>query len=174
MNKDLPPPTVNKPLNEKRYTTFYHTMLILSTIGTAAAVINLTSLPATISLYSVAPLNSILGIAGHVVTLVAVLALVLLWRKDVNGLYLKLGTYATTVLITIGLFFTGESMAKEIIKQIKKEFSSQGIAVDDSFVSTLSYVSIYVSISMGIVTSIVFGLLWWFAWKKQVKADSGV
>ena len=169
---NLVPPTANAPLGQKRYTNFYLTMLILSTVGTTLAITSIVNIPTTIKLYESAPAYAILGLAGYVVTLVAFVALVLLWRKDINGLYLKIGTYATTVLLTIGLMLTGDAALKDIINKVMKEIASQGQTIDGSIITTLATAGFYASLVLGIIISITFGLLWWFAWKNQAKADT--
>lgn len=169
---DSPPPTVNQPFGQKRFTNFYLTMLILSTFGTALAVTGLVNIPMTIQVYQSAPAYAILGLANYVVTLVAVVALVLLWRKDINGLYLKIGTYVITVLLTVGLMFTSDSALKDVIQTTTKQVADQGQTVDSSLISTFATAGFYISLAIGIVTSLAFGLLWWFAWKNQAKADA--
>lgn len=169
---DSAPPTVNKPLDEEKFTRFYKIMLILSTMGTSMAVVSIINLPATINLYATAPVNSILGLASYVVTLLSVVALILLWRKDINGLYLKLGAYATTSLIAIGLLFTADFAIKDTTEKILDELAKQGQSIDSSLIANVVNISIYTSIISTIVISVVFGMLWLFAWRKQAKTDA--
>lgn len=171
-SKDLPPPTVNKIDEKKRFTNFYLAMLVLSTVGTAMASLGVFGIPELIQMFTVDPTYVILNFAGYAVTLVSIIALVLLWRKDINGLYLKLGTYVANFLLNVGLIFVGGGAADRAINTTLEELRKQGSVVDENLVSTITSATLMAALIFGLIVSVVFGLLWWFAWKNQAKADA--
>lgn len=171
-NSDLPNPTVNSPLSAQKYTRFYKTMLILSTIGTSIMVMGIINLPTIIDTYATAPLYSIINIAGYVVTLLSVVALVLLWRKDINGLYLKIGTYVAAVLLNIGIFFTSSTVLGDLADEATREMSKQGKSLNNSTLTAIIDSMFFVAIVLTIMSAVIFAVLWLLAWKGQVKADS--
>lgn len=166
------PPTVNQPYSSSRYIKFYFTLLILSTIGTGLALLGLFSIPETMSNLAIAPVYTILSLAGYVVTLVSAVALVLLWQKNIAGLWLKLGSYAANLLLTVGLLITSGPVLQNVIKETTASIAEQGQAVDESMVTSFITYFFYIGLGLAMVASVVFAILWWFAWKNQQKADS--
>ncbi len=166
-------PVENKPLNASRYTGFYLTLLILSTVGTTFAFLGLIGLPDIIRQFSLSVPYAALSLFNIAVILpVSILALVLLWLKKPLGIWLKLGTYAASILVTIGLLLTVQPILDDITKEAIAELEKSSQTVSTSLIETVTALGLYIGLGMAIVISVVFALLWWFAWKKQVEADS--
>lgn len=164
----------NETQKPPRYTPFYLTLLILSTIGTALSLPELWIVQQSISELATNPINAVANLASALVILpIAVIALVLLWRKDSFGIWLKLSTYLATIVITLANLFATEQTLKSAIAQAITDDAKQGTsALGSHLITTLVTTTYYAGLIVTIVASIVFGLLWWFAWKKQVAADS--
>ncbi|MBC7943285.1 hypothetical protein H7X68_02185 [Candidatus Saccharibacteria bacterium] len=159
------------PLNTSRYTTFYLTMLILSTIGTSIGLISgIFGLFSIGEDFSISLIFGILNSINYVILSTSIWALVLLWLKKPLGIQLKLGTYAASILLTVGLALSSDSVIKLAIEEASKD--SQGI--DASSLEIFMTSLFYVGFTMSIVFFIIFGILWWKAWKIQVKADQNI
>jgi hypothetical protein len=152
------------------YIQFYKVMLILSTIGTALATLGFLSLPETINDFHVAPAYHVTLLLNYVVVLVSIVALVLLWKKRVEGIQLKIGTYiAFIVLSLIGLFLM-EPYVQHLISVGLTEAGSA--AAETGIVITLvTKIVGYGALVFSIIIDVVFMLLWRSAWKKQVEED---
>lgn len=166
-----PAPQTTPLYKNARYTKFYLTMLILSTIGTAFGLINLISVPQALSELNTYSTSSIISLVTTFVILpAAIVALVLLWQKKILGLWLKLGTYAATILSVAASFLIIDQIIKLAIEAALKD-----IAADDGtreFVTAITTSAIYGGMALTVVASIGFGILWWFAWKNQAAADA--
>jgi len=164
----------NKPLNASRYTGFYLTLLILSTVGTSLGVGGLLNIPESIRNFEISPLYSILNLFTVLVILpVAVWALVLLWLKRPLGIWLKLGTYAASILCAVGLLIlvsTGH-LIRDLANQAFDKIPADQ-KIDPLLIERVVSITLYIGLGLAIIASVVFGLLWWFAWKKQKEADS--
>lgn len=166
-----PAPQTTPLYQDGRYTKFYLTMLILSTIGTALGLIGLFTVPQSLNELNTNTALSIFSLFDTLIILpVAIVALVLLWQKKVLGLWLKLGTYAASILsVIVSLFFIND-----ILKQTL-DIAVKDIPADDAsrdFVVSFTTTALYGSMILAAVISITFGLLWWFAWKNQAAADA--
>lgn len=163
----------NTPLNATRYQGFYLTMLILSTVGTAFGVIGLWGVIDTIALFNTAPVYAVLSLINVIVVLpVAIWALILLWMKQPLGIWLKLSTYAVSILCSIGLLFSAGPVIKLYITEAVAEMAkTPNQSVDASIIESIATIALYAGIGLSILGSIAFGLLWYFAWKKQSEAD---
>jgi len=163
--------TEHKKTHEKHpYTKFYLTMLILSTVGTSFGVLGFIGIPQLINDFSISISYSIFSSLSYINTLIAVLALVLLWRQSIAGLWLKLSTYIASILITIGLYLTSGPIIDAAVKQATDEAAKSSQPIDGSFLSAFVTATFTVALIFTILTSVVFGLLWWFAWKRQIKS----
>ncbi len=159
------------PLNRSRYTTFYLTMLILSTVGTSIGLISgIFGLFSISEDFSISLIFGILNSINYVILSISIWALVLLWLKKPLGIKLKIGTYAASILLIVGLALSSDPIIKLAIEEASKD--SQGI--DASSLEIFMTSIFYVGFTMSIVFSIVFGILWWKAWKIQIKADQNI
>ncbi|MNH27912.1 hypothetical protein D3C73_103610 [compost metagenome] len=166
-----PVPQTTPLYQEGRYTKFYLTMLILSTIGTTLGLLGLIAIPETLNELQTNPINSITSLVQIFLILPAsILALVLLWRKQILGLWIKLGTYAATILtIAVSLLAINQTIKQAV------DIALKDIAADDGsrgFVVSFTTGAFYAGIIMSVVVSITFAILWWFAWKNQAAADA--
>lgn len=163
--------TANKKTHEKHpYTKFYLTMLILSTVGTSFGVLGFIGIPQLASDFSLSVSYGIFSVLSYINTLIAVVALVLLWRQNIAGLWLKLSTYVASILITIGLYLTSGPIIDAAVTQAKEEAAKSSQPIDGSFLSAFVTATFTVALIFTIIASVVFGLLWWFAWKRQIRS----
>ena len=166
-----PAPQTTPLYQDGRYTKFYLTMLILSTIGTALGLFGLFTVPQSLNELNTNPALSIVSLFESLVILpVAIVALVLLWKKKLLGLWLKLGTYAASLLsVAVSLFFINDILKQSIdiaVKDIPANDTSR------EFITSFTTTALYGSLILTVVISLTFSLLWWFAWKNQVAADA--
>ena len=164
-----PLPPIEQP--KSRYTGFYLTMLILSTVGTALSMFGLAEIATYIGYLNEHTVYAVTMLVSLVVVLpVSVVALVLLWLKKLAGIWLKLGTYVASIVAAIVTLFSGSDVLKLEAEKVLQETASAGIPA--STVNALVSGMFYVALVFGIIISIVFALLWWFAWRKQRQADT--
>ena len=163
----------NKPLNTSRYTGFYLTMLILSTIGTFLGLFGLIGIPETIRQFSLSPVYASISLFNVLIVLpVSMCALILLWFKRPLGIWLKLSAYAASIVSAIGMLLSADAVIKDAAKQALAEVAQSDQASSTSLIEGITTFAIYAGLSFAILVSIIFGLLWWFAWKNQSEADS--
>lgn len=154
-----------------RYVTFYKVMLILSTIGTALATINLVSLPTAIAEFNQSPIFGVTALFNVVILAASILALVLLWQKKKFGYQLKISTYIASIVVTLISLFGASSYSKYAADQAIAETPeiTESMA---QLVRTITEVTLYVGIAFSIAISVTFLLLWRAAWKRQSEADA--
>ncbi|MNI54364.1 hypothetical protein D3C73_1092560 [compost metagenome] len=158
---------------QSRYTKFYQVMLVLSTIGTVLGLSEVLRTPQVINDLQSDPAGSIISLVGTFIILpAAIIALVLLWRKQIAGLWLKLSTYAATLLTIVASFIFSESTIKQITNATLEEATKTDSGLGRDFIVAFSTSTFYIAMGVAAVVSIVFGILWWFAWKDQAEADS--
>lgn len=166
-------PTKNVPLNRSRYTGFYLTLLILSTVGTTFSLFNLVGVVDTINLFSISPAFVIFNLVTTLIVLpLSIWALVLLWLKRPLGIWLKLGSYVLSIISYTGLLITASPMIRHFTDQALVEIAKSNQPASASLVEAITTIGIYSGLAVSILISIVFGLLWYFAWKKQTEVDS--
>ena len=164
-----PLPPIEQP--RKKYTNYYLTLLILSTVGTGLSLTSLIEMPqvvgylSTDTAYAVAWLLSMFFIWP-----MAVIALVLLWRKHPVGIWLKLGTYGLSIIATLVMAFTaGGIMQKELSAQLRDQATA---GLSESTLMSITNAAFYASIVFSIIMAIAFALMWWFAYRGQVREDT--
>jgi hypothetical protein len=153
------------------YIQFYKVMLILSTIGTALGTLGLLSLPETINDFYVAPAYHVTLLLNYVVVLVSIVALVLLWKKRVEGIQLKIGTYIAFVVLALVALFTIEPYVQHLISVGMTE-AGPNAAEAEIVIKLVTKIIGYGALVFSIIVDVVFMLLWRSAWKKQVEEDS--
>ena len=169
-----PPLSHNETPKPPRYTSFYLTLLILSTIGTALSLPELWIVRQSIGDLATNPIGAAANLASALVILpIAIIALVLLWRKDSFGIWLKLSAYVATIIVAIANLSVAEQTLKRAVAQAVADDAKQGASsLGSNLITTIVTNTYYAAFVVTIVTSITFGCLWWFAWKKQVAADN--
>lgn len=169
MTDNSDPPIVQPRDSPNRYQPFYLTMLILSTIATAVTLLTLPFAVAQLpTAWQQSFMYGVANFASMIISLGSAVGLVLLWLKRPFGIWLKLSAYALDIPVLICYILTASPVISESLK--KAEQASR--TVDPAFLRTTTEASIYAGYAFGIVSSIVFGILWYFAWKKQAKADT--
>lgn len=165
--------TKNTPLNASRYIGAYLALLILSTLGTAFGLLGFINIPETMRQFEFAPAYAILTLFSiFIIQPTAVIALVFLWLKRPIGIWLKLATYAASIMTAIVVVFTAQPVIKDLVDQAIVEVKKSNSTLDTSFIESITSFTFYAGLIISIVISIIFGLLWWFVWKKQVEADA--
>lgn len=166
-------PTKNTPLNASRYIGFYLTMLILSTAGTSFNLFNFVGITDTLQLFDKSPLFVIFDLVTILVVIpLSIWALVLLWLKRPLGIWLKLGTYTLSIVSYVVLLITASPIVRHFTDQVLAEMAKSNQTVTTAFVEGFTATIFYGGLIISIVVAIVFGLLWYFAWKKQTEADA--
>lgn len=169
MDHDSNKPPVVKSYDEKRYTPFYLTMLVLSTIGTSIGLTSaITNLSTLFQYASVAPIYTIAAVSTIVLTAGSTVALILLWLKKPFGIWLKLSAYALSVAVIVAMTFNIEPVIQANIQQALSRSPSLSTETAD----TILHISTYIGLGISALVDILFGILWYFAWKRQQHADS--
>jgi hypothetical protein len=153
-----------------RYTTFYKVMLILSTIGTSFGVLGLLSVPDIINEFSISPLFGIGMIALSAIALVSIVALVLLWQKQVEGYILKIGSYVASIVAVFLCLLGAQPYVRWVIEQTEG-FPGDLSASEAAAVSSVIEFIFYAGLVMNIIINITLLLLWRSAWKRQLASD---
>ena len=153
------------------YIQFYKVMLILSTIGTAISAASLLSLPKAIGDFPIAPAYHVILLLNYTVLLVSIVALVLLWKKQREGIILKIGTYIAYIILAVIALFTIEPYVQHLIATSINEAGPQAAGAEN-VITFIVKITSYSAHIFSVVIDIVFMLLWRSAWKKQVEEDS--
>lgn len=153
------------------YVTFYKVMLILSTIGTSIGALGVFSIPQVISEFHIAPVYNAALLAIAVNSAVAVLALVLLWQKKIEGLYIKIATYIVSIIASIVSLFSAQPYIAYVTEQSGGSTVTNLTPDQVQLVDTILGGILYAGLATSILLSIVFSFLWITAWKKQATAD---
>ena len=101
---------------------------------------------------------------------VSITALVLLWRKQIVGLWLKIASYAASIMLSIVSMLVATGVLQEEVKAALASAESQ--ALPRSVMEGIITGTYYTGMIFGIFVSIVFALLWVFAWRSQRRADN--
>lgn len=163
----------NTPLNTSRYTGFYLTLLILSTVGTTFGTFGLFGIHEAIRQFGISPIYATFSLVSILLILpVAIWALILLWLKQPLGIWLKLGTYAASITVTVGMLLSADPIVKGVTNKALTEVAKSDQTISGSLIENITSFTFYASFALAIIVSVIFALLWWFAWKKQADADS--
>jgi len=108
---------------------------------------------------------------NYAVLLVSIVALVLLWKKQHEGIVLKIGSYIAYMILTVIAFFTIEPYIQHLIATSITEAGPQAAGAENVITFMVKLTS-YGALVFSIVIDVVFTLLWRSAWKKQVEEDS--
>lgn len=159
----------NHNTETSRYTTFYLVMLILTSVGIGISVLaSLAGIPEAIRLLSFAQAYGIIQIIGLIATAVSVPALILLWmKKNPTGIYLLLGTYGITILISLLSFFFLEPVIQDASVRALQESPD----MPTETVNTLTSFGVYSVHVLQIIVNVIMATLWWFAFRSQHRAD---
>lgn len=144
-------------------------MLILSTIGTSFSLLGmLFSIGDYIDNLDLSMGLAIFSSLSLVAMLVSIPALVLLWmKKNPLGIWMKLGSYALVFLASIGELFFIQPMVNNAVAEL---LSSDPSASRDAIELGVN-VGAYAAYGVALISAIIMAILWWFAYKDQVKAD---
>lgn len=169
-----PQPEANHKANPEKYINFYKVMLILSTIGTSIALIAILNLRTAFDAVSIDPVYGIASIAGTLIGgTLSISALILLWQKHPMGIWLKLSSYAVSIVTSIVALFASSAIlaltTKETIVELRNDAAEYGF--NDAIIESIVHSTYYTAMILAIVASVVFAILWWRAWKKQVVHD---
>ena len=152
-----------------KYTTFYLVMLILTTISVGFGLLSLGSIGTTIKYFDTAPLFAGLTLVQYAVTLLMVTALVYLYKKKELGLHFLISSYGLTTICMIIFPIAAQPLVHESAAQVVAE--NKGKITIDFATNILQVTFISIAVASAFM-SILFAVLWYFAWKKQVKQDN--
>ena len=164
-----PLPPIERP--RKKYTNYYLTLLILSTVGTALALFGLLELPKTIGYLSTDTAYAVASlISMFFVWPLSAVAIILLWLKNPVGIWLKLGSYGLSIITTLVMAFTASGvLQKELSVQLRDQATA---GLSESTLTSIANAAFYVSIVFSVIMAIAFALMWWFAYRGQVREDT--
>lgn len=169
-----PQPSTKQPSEPQKYINFYKIMLILSTIGTSIALIAILNLRTAFEAVSIDPAYGTSSIAGTLLGgILSISALILLWQKHPAGIWLKLSAYVVSIITSIIALFTSSAILSITTKEAITELSDDAISYGftDRTVESIVHATYYAAMALAIFASIVFAVLWWRAWKKQLAHD---
>lgn len=170
-----PTPSHEEPLLDtfsRRYRPLYRSLLILSSIGALASIVNLLSLPTIFASYQDQPLYASLGIVNTLVIIpISLIAITLLWKKNPEGLRLKLIAYAMTIALNISLMFTVVPVQEPVVNQLVATYKQQGLEISKDDATKLIHTSARISFGFSIFISLIMAWLWLRAWKAQMSQD---
>ena len=153
-----------------KYATFYLVMLILTTISVGFGLLSLGSISTTIKYFDTAPLFAGLTLVQYAVTLLMVVALVYLYKKKELGLHFLISSYGLTTICMIIFPIAAQPLVRESAAQVVAD--SKGEITIDFATNILQIMFMSIAVASAFM-SILFAVLWYFAWKKQVKRDTG-
>jgi hypothetical protein len=165
------PQKVNKQMAPPKYTTFYLVMLVLTSISVGFGVFNIAAIDTTINYLKTAPLFAILTFVQYGVTLLMVVALIYLYKKKELGLHLLISAYGLTTICMIIFPIATQPLLHEAVTQIVAERRGEITLEFATQVVHITFITIAVANAF---SSILFAVLWYFAWKKQSKKDSAL
>lgn len=162
------------PERTSRFTKFYKTMLILSTIGTSFTLYSLLSQGAGVQQnFEFSMLHGILVIANYAIVAVSVAALILLWNKEPLGIKLKIGSYLATIVSSSIMIFISQPVIDKAITIFRQRMDGQQGVTQEMIDIGVSLVKpmYFMGLTSGIIIAGVFCILWWRAWKSQLEYD---
>jgi magnesium-transporting ATPase (P-type) len=163
---------MTKPLTVKspsKYTSFYLVLLILTTISAVFGVLSFGAIGTTLGYLQTAPIFAYNNLLQYLITILMVVALVFLYKKREMGLLLIISAYALTIISMIILPLATQPLVSETARQIVADSKGE---LTMEFAENFSR-TVFMSIAViGAVSSILFAVLWYFAWKKQTKRDN--
>jgi hypothetical protein len=98
-------------------------------------------------------------------------SLILLWHKHPFGIRLRLiGYLISTIATVLGFFTSKETLHTVIQRTIETSKQTQG-NLSPEVAANIGETSFYGALYIALATNVIFALLWWRAWKRQVRAD---
>jgi hypothetical protein len=160
-------------------------MLILGTVGAVFEFFGLfTSVLSIVFYFSEKPIMVVISIISIVLSIASIVSLILLYMKKRAGLIMKMLVIGLSLVLSI---FSTVVAKSDFVENFNKGFDSsynsktepktaeqeQAAASIKGFVNQYGEAgSVALLIMMTAVGSVVSGLLWFFAWKSQLKHDS--
>ena len=159
---------------KKKFTPLYRTLLILGVLAILSSLITLTNLRPVFGYFPTDPLYAISATLSSLIVPVLMLAsLFLLWHKHIAGLRIRLIGYGISIIASIlGLFTSTDTishMTREVVDTTLQ--NSNGI-ITSEIAAQITEASFFSSLYLSIGVSMLFALLWWKAWKRQIKVDA--
>lgn len=171
-------------LTRSNYNTFYLIMLILATIGAIFTFFGFfTSIFSVVVNFSNGKiLLGILTIFNIVLGIASLVTLILLYMKKRAGFIMKMVLIVLSLCLSIPIAFVS---SQDFVKEFNRGFDqsyNKGIQKtpeqDETAKSIKSFMNQYgegtviaITIVFSALWSIVSGLLWFFAWKSQLRHD---
>lgn len=156
--------------NKKQFTNFYLTMLILSVVFIGFSLAPISEIIRSLNYYSIAPAYVILQVLNFGMTLISIIGLVFLFRKQKLGIIITLGSYAASLLITIvSCFFVDQMVAYASATLSAADIREAG---GKAMLESIMAITFYAALIFGALFTITYSTLWYFAWRGQVKADN--
>lgn len=165
---NTPEKTPSRLVPKKRYVTFYFTMLVISGVLALSSISTITDVFKLIAYYPNDPAFALVMLFDAFAVAVAGVGLILLFQKRRLGLLLTLGSLAVQFVIgCIGLFFMDQLIAYYFAMTTSVDIPAEDIHTYISFMRVV----LYVVIPVALAATAALAILWYFAWKKQYRAD---
>jgi hypothetical protein len=177
------------PVSPKsKYSTFYLIMLILATIGAIFGFFGFfASVVSIVFYFSEKPIMAVIGVINIALGIASIVSLILLYMKKRAGFIMRMLLIGLSLMLTI---FSMVATKSDFIERFNKGFDSsygsstesktaeeeQAAASIKGFVNQYgggaSVISAVFSVLLVIIFNVSYGLLWFFAWKSQLKHDA--
>lgn len=154
------------------YTTFYLVLLILLTISTIFGLFGLGSIDDTIASIRTQPLLGYITLAQYAVTIAMAVGLIFLYKKDKRGLILVLSGYGAAVIFSLLFLISRDSLVQDVANQIVSSGSNGTARITQESATQIANTIFILIPILNAFASILFGTLWYFAWKKQAAVDA--
>lgn len=170
---------------KSRYSTFYLIMLILGTIGAIFGFFGFfASVVSIVTNFSEKPMVAVIDIFSIVLGIASMVSLILLYMKKRAGFIMKMLIICLSLILSI---FSAVVTKSDFVENFNKGFDSsyssktepktaeeeQAATSIKNFVNQYGEVgSVVIVIIFNVFGSLISGLLWFFAWKSQLKHDA--
>lgn len=157
---------------KQTYAPLYRILLVLSSLAALASLTDVRSIRVALTHLHTDPFYALSGIITvGIVTPLLIASIILLWCKHVAGIRLRLSAYAASLIAVSFGFFTSRATITEIIRQAVEQAKASGSPLSPETVARITEISFYSALTLSIILSVVFAILWWKAWKRQLVFD---
>lgn len=173
MTKQQPTPTTPFMRFKSSYTPLYRALLVLSSLAVLISLAGLTNIRTALgylqsdTLYALSGLITIL-----IVPIFMISSLILLWHKHPFGIRLRLIGYLVSTIATIFGFFTSQETLNSIVQQALEASKQTQGSLTPEMAASIGEASFFGALYIALAANLLFALLWWKAWKKQVRVDA--
>lgn len=160
--------TKQKTQTQNNYSTFYLTMLILTTVNFVFLAPSVFDIPHLVMTFSNLPFFVTVSLVDLLVSAAGVVGLIFLYQKQQRGYWIILAYAAMQIILTsLFLFSLGQVLDYYSLLSAPEGMSTE----EHGIYSAIMYGVFYVIMAIGILYYATVGVLWHFAWKNQLLRD---